>query len=154
MNQLDRHLDRRFAALGDRVDRGALFKRAGIITASALGFGVAVEEAGAVPSKCANNFGRCNGCLCCGDYNGCKPETPYYCGYTPAGCYKTTDWWGACCNSYWRYEWWDCCFRVSGSGGPCGAGGSPSNCTSGSGCDSYCGSGYRCTFRVIVANGC
>lgn len=154
MNQLDKRLDRSFALVGEKVSRSGLLRRVGVVGAGALGFGVGADSALAAPAKCSNNFGRCNGCLCCGDYGGCKPESPYFCGNTPAGCYKTTDSWSRCCNSYWRYEWWDCCFRKDGTQTACGAGGSPSNCSSTQGCSSYCGAGYRCTFRLIVANGC
>ena len=152
MNALDKRLNQTFASLGDTLSRATFLKRASVLTAAVVGVGAAAETATAAPSLCADNHGRCNGCLCCGDYNGCRPETPYYCGYTPSGCGKYTGRWTACCNSYWLYEWWDCCFRTSG-GSCCNGVQGRSNCVSGS-CPSWCGGCYWCTFRIITANGC
>lgn len=155
MQLLDEHLEGTFSWLGEKLDRRRALMRAAGLTGAIAGFGIAADVARATPSQCGDNFGRCDGCLCCCNYDGCLSSTGYYCGNTPSGCSKHSLNWSACCNSYWLYAWYDCCFS-SNTGGCCKPSQCGSCCSSGSGCTVYCNSGrcYCCTFRVIVANGC
>lgn len=146
---IDTYLERSFASAGDRLNRGRFLRRTGLALGAIAGYSVVTQPASA--THCGANYGRCDGCLCCGQYDGCSDETGLYCGNRPSGCFVNTGKWSACCGTE-RYDWWDCCFMSDG-GGCCGAGGSPGNCTGGS-CTSWCGSCYRCTFRIIVAGGC
>jgi hypothetical protein len=156
MQLLDEQLEGTFSWLGEKLDRRRALRRAAGLTGAIAGFGMAADVARATPSQCGDNFGRCGGCLCCCSYNGCQGSTGFYCGNTPSGCSKHSANWSACCNHYWLYAWYDCCFS-SNSGGCC----TPSQCSAtccqgGSGCRVYCngGSCYCCSFRVIVAGGC
>jgi hypothetical protein len=155
MNQLDKRLDDTFQHIGDAVDRRGLLKRLTILTGTVAGLTFGVGSARAAPSQCGSDFGRCDGCLCCSSYNGCLGSTGFYCGNTPSGCSKHSLGWSACCNSYWNYTWWDCCFS-SNAGGCCTPSQCGHSCTGGSGCRVYCNGGncYCCTFRTINANAC
>lgn len=154
MNELDRHLDKAFTVVGDRCSRTGLFKRAAVLAGVFVGYGATSRDALAQPSQCGDTWGACGGGLCCGQYDGCSDETGFFCGNTPSGCTKSTGHWCRCCNGYWRYDWWDCCFRA-GDGSCCRspASGLPcSTCEDGCGV-SYCAC-YACSFRIIVGNGC
>jgi hypothetical protein len=166
MTAIDSRLDATFQRLGERLTRrsligviaGSLFGGWSTSTAWADGGEPPIDGGGGGGYPCGTSFGRCNGCLCCGNPWGCSDTTSYYCGNTPSGCTKTTASWLRCCTdsqgAHWTYGWWDCCFSNpygcctnGGQGAPqCGQA-----CTSAP-CVSYC-SCYCCTFVVVYA-GC
>jgi hypothetical protein len=158
MNSLDKRLEGTFAAAGERLSRSSLLKRAAVVAGSVAGYGAVTQTALGAPSQCGASWGACGGQLCCGCYSGCTCQgSAFYCGNRPAGCSVQTAKWSRCCNSYWRYDWWDCGF-FRDTGGCCGAGGSPSGSMDCSTCVNGCNAAYvncyRCTFRIIVGGGC
>lgn len=143
--------DGMFGALGEKMNRSRLIKLAGAATATIAGIGVTAKDAFA-DGPCGDDYGRCNGCLCCGSYTGCPggPATPEFCTASIGS-------WTQCCVSggnWWTYTWTDYCYTYISGGGDCSgrASGCGQSCTSGS-CTSYCGTGYCCTVRTI-AQGC
>jgi hypothetical protein len=160
MTRLDTKLEDTFVTLGNRFSRSGLFKRAAVMAGAVAGYGTVTEIAGAAP--CGDQYGACGGMLCCGCYDGCKCQgSQYFCGCrdwpgSPIA-YVTTNYWSKCCGSY-RYDWWDCGYFKS-DGSCAGAGGCPSvslDCSScaPNPCNYAYVNCYRCTFRVIVTNGC
>ena len=147
-----------FQRAGDVLDRRRLLRRVGGVIGAAGAISLwsgSARAARETPSQCGSDYGRCDGCLCCGAYDGCLSTSGYYCGNTPSGCTKHSLGWSACCNGYWNYTWWDCCFS-SNAGGCCNPSQCGHYCSGGSGCVAYCNGGncYCCTFRTITANGC
>ena len=157
IKELDKRLEGVFLTLGDRFNRSGLFKRAAVFAGTVVGAGALSQQAIAAP--CGDQWGACEGLLCCNCYDGCKCRgSAYYCGDRPAGCYVQTAKWSRCCQGTYRYDWYDCGFLVTGSNACCNAGGSPGLQTGCSSCIQTCGFPYvpcyRCTFRVLVGGGC
>lgn len=147
--KLDALINESLSRFGTVGTRRSFLRRAGAATISIASFGAFAHSARAQGSNpnivgCDDNFGRCNGCLCCGALGGC-PGGPA----VPSGCYETTGSWYACCGSY-TFRWTDHCYYHSSNGTPCSpSSGCGQSCTSGS-CTSYCGSGYCCTTRSVT----
>lgn len=162
--RIDSQLDHIFLAFERQIRRRDLFKGAAALALAVAGLGLGNDVVRAQPSQCGSNWGRCGGRLCCSSYGGCATgHGKCFCG-PHSNCYSSTAGWERCCNSYWLYQWIDCCNRsvyggccqrdcCYGSEIPCDIGGT---CQSSAQCQVYCSPTicYCCTYRVLLANAC
>ena len=151
--RLDSLVNDALERFGSVATRSTFLKKIGVATIGLAGLGAAdAARAGTTTTDidgCDDNFGRCNGRLCCGALGGC-PGGPA----APSGCHQTTGSWYACCGSY-TFRWTDHCYYVNGGTASCkpstGCNASTLSCSCSNGCPSYCGeAGYCCTTRSVT----